>query len=376
MNTINKECNCIPTCVDNSTLFISGICDPSKINFNPYNYWTEIAIPGMVWVPNEKPSIEQLDSVSANVQILRKKVIVTPDSLNVINYEGKLVTGRKLIVEGLICMTVSYVSTNTDQSVHSFHGSLPFSAYIVVPLKPIPNSDKDALLVDFTVVSCLEDIFVQEFCGRNMTLNATLLLQAVPSANACNTEYLSDSGLYCAENKCDIMSCACECSEDEVIVKGICPEDKIKGLLTDASRYWTETYVPEVLNVPCYKPNIEQLISVTTKLDILCQKVIRTPIALENQEGTLLTGKKLVVEAILRQKIVYVSSTKEQSVHAVHFDVPFSTYIVVPVTTNLTDKFKLFSCIEDIFACALNERQIFKNVTIFLKAKPIVCPLV
>lgn len=376
MDTIKKSCGCIPQCVNNDSLFISNLCDGSKLDFSTYKYWTEITVPGMIYVPIEKLDIEQLDAINPTVEIIRKQVIKTPSSVDP-NYETKYVTGRKIIIEGLICLSVSYVSTSMDQSVNSFHGKVPFSAYIVVPVNPIPGSTVDALNVNFDIIPCLEDLFIQEFCNRNVSLNATLLLQAIPNVKTCyEEEYEEDSGIDC--NKNNNQGCCpqeeCECDEFQPTIKGVCPTSKIVSLLNDGTKTWTEFFIPEVLNVPTQKPDIEQILSVTSNLDILCQKVINSPEAVANHEGITLTGKKLIIEAVLRQRIVYVSKTLEQSVHSAHFEVPFSIFIVVPKTTKLTDKFKVFPCIEDIFVCALNERQIFKNTTIFIKVKSLTCP--
>ena len=171
---------------------------------------------------------------------------------------------------------------------------------------------------------------------------------------------------------------------------------------------WTEISVPEVLLVPCQKPDIENIDKVQIKADILCSKVIETPrylqintattpnvytvdangfqIPLPNAEGTYLTGRKLLIEGMLRQKIVYTADVPEQSVHSAHFDIPFSAYIilypkfsnavgnVVQVDTAIVDveqEFCVNACIEDVYVEALDERTIFKNVTLFLRAEPL-----
>ena len=278
----------------------------------------------------KKPEIEEIDSVNAKIEIINKKVIVTPgvEGVDIYNYEGKIATGRKLIIEGLVCLTISYVSNRKDQSVHSFHGKVPFSAFIVLPNK---CKEEDPLNNNFIVSSCIEDICIKSICDR---------------------------------------------------ISGVCSEEKIKDLLkakndkcpTSYPKLWTEISVPEVLNISFMKPDIKQILSVNSELKILCQKVINTPVSEgANLENLNLTGKKIVIEAVLEQRITYVSKSNCNSVHAEHFKVPVSAYIVAPKGVELTDKFKIVSCIEDIFVCILNDRQIFKNSTIFFKAIPIKC---
>lgn len=366
---INKNCSCnqnclpkthCPSCaepVDNDFITFSGLCDSKNFDLSTYNNWTELTINGSVVVPEVKPSIEQVEGINAKIEIIRSKVIKTPVSDGE-NYEGKKVTGFKLIIEGLICISVSYVSKKIDQSLHSFHGKIPFSAFIVLP----PDTKiKDS----FHVSACIEDIIVKQVCDRKVNLTTTFVLQAIP---------LKDTdGEACFED-CDMISkekptCECDFTPE---IKGLCTPKDVD--LKDEKR-WTEIFIPEILNVPCYKPPVEQILSVSSKVQIFCQKVIETPIPPDNNEGLSLTGKKLVIEGMLRQKIVYVAKNESQSVHAVHFDVPISTFIVLAATDELTDKFKVFPCIEDIFVCTLNDKQIFKNTTLFIKATKLECPV-
>lgn len=166
-----------------------------------------------------------------------------------------------------------------------------------------------------------------------------------------------------------------------IIIKGVCDQDKIENMLDEDENIWTQLFIPEVLCIPDQKPDIEQLISINVCVDIISQKVIRTPVVTDgtteyarpNQEGIMTTGRKLVIEGVLRQKVMYTAANPEQSVHAAHFDVPFSAFMILDVGTLLSTKYEIETCIEDVFICGCTERQIFKNVTIFMKATPIVC---
>ena len=96
---------------------------------------------------------------------------------------------------------------------------------------------------------------------------------------------------------------------------------------------------------------------------------METPVAVgRNQEGTFLTGRKLVVEGILRQKIVYTACLPDQPVHSAHFEIPFSAFIILKSTVSLDDNFCVDICVEDVFVKVFNCRDIFKNVTLFLRA--------
>ncbi|MFD3156310.1 DUF3794 domain-containing protein [Haloimpatiens sp. FM7330] len=179
--------------------------------------------------------------------------------------------------------------------------------------------------------------------------------------------------------QCKSCNCAdtkkiCDCDTEELIeIKGVCPGDVLRDLLDDGTTTWTQVFIPEILCLPCAKPDIEEIVKISSCVEIISKKVIKTPDSngLNNGEGTLLTGRKLVIEGILRQKVIYTADVKEQSLHSAHFDVPFSIFIVLPADTLLSDKYKVEPYIEDIFVCKKSKREIFKNVTLFIKATKI-----
>lgn len=169
------------TCKNADFIDIIGLCDPTIIdyNFTDYPYWTQISIPENLIIPSHKPDIEQINSVNISVNILRKKVIVTPVSTGA-NQEGKILTGRKIIIEGELCQTIQYTADVPEQSVHSAHFIVPFSAFIVVPNK---IKGVDTLNINFDINPCVEDVFVKAFSNREIFKNVTLFLQAVPTAS-------------------------------------------------------------------------------------------------------------------------------------------------------------------------------------------------
>lgn len=176
----------------------------------------------------------------------------------------------------------------------------------------------------------------------------------------------------------DINTESCCNDELQIIIKGVCSQEKLENMLTVADRTWTQIFIPEVLCVPYEKPDIEELMSVTARVEIISQRVVKTPMdntvaSITNQEDTNLTGKKLIIEGILRQKVIYTADLPQQSVHSAHFDVPFSTFIIIPQNIPLAAKFLIEPCIEDIYITSCNKRQIFKNVTLFIKATPLLC---
>jgi len=137
--------------------------------------------------------------------------------------------------------------------------------------------------------------------------------------------------------------------------------------------------VAETLELPESKPDIEQIVKVKSELIINYTKVIKTPKAISFEEQEL-TGWKLIVEGELRQVIQYVADEPTQSVHGAHFNVPISTYIVLPHDFEEGQCVNVEGYIEDIYAAAMEDyymeddivekraRKIFKNITILLVA--------
>lgn len=125
--------------------------------------------------------------------------------------------------------------------------------------------------------------------------------------------------------------------------------------------------VQENLTIPDAKPDIEQIVRVMAEASITSTKIIKTPTG-TSLEGQNLTGWKLIVEGILHQKIEYVADEPTQSVHAAHFKIPFSTFIVLPCSITTDMLATVVPYIEDIYAKQLDKRHIFKNITLLLDA--------
>ena len=170
---------------------ISGLCNPMDITnvISQYPYWIQMNVPETLNIPEQKPDMEQINSVNITVDIIRAEVIkvpISPVDKNgeyIPNLEGKVSTGRKLIIEGQLCQKVVYTANEAKQSVHSAHFYVPFSSYIVVPneIEFNTNNIVDSLNVNFQVNACIEDVAVKMLDERTILKQVTLLLYAVPN---------------------------------------------------------------------------------------------------------------------------------------------------------------------------------------------------
>ncbi len=131
--------------------------------------------------------------------------------------------------------------------------------------------------------------------------------------------------------------------------------------------------VQETVCLPDVKPDIEQIIKVMAEVVIISTRVIKTPGTAENPivslEGQKLTGRKLIVEGEVRQKIEYVADEPSQAVYVAHFNIPFSNYIVLGENYIPGCNLIVTGYIEDIFVKQIDRRYIFKNVTILINAE-------
>lgn len=135
---------------------------------------------------------------------------------------------------------------------------------------------------------------------------------------------------------------------------------------------FTQLAVMETLSIPAVKPDVEQLLKILIATELISTRIIATPVG-TGSGGLILTGSKLIVEGILRQKILYVADIPDQPVHAVEFDTPFSTFIVlptltVPITPGIVNQIQVEPFIEDVYVNLDDPRTILKNVTLFLNA--------
>lgn len=175
---------------------VSGLCNPDNTTevLRKYPYWKQMYLSEFLEVPAQKPDIEQINSVTTSVNILRKEVIVTPKSNKTTaqgtvaapNLEGKRLSGRKLIIEGQLCQMIEYTATLASQPVHSAEFFVPFSSYIIVPENiavddGLQTTEVDSLNIQFDVNACVEDVTVCALDARRILKQVTLLLSAVPA---------------------------------------------------------------------------------------------------------------------------------------------------------------------------------------------------
>lgn len=166
---------------------------------------------------------------------------------------------------------------------------------------------------------------------------------------------------------------------------GVADADVLKKALScrPSDGKWVQLSIPKIMDIPEQKPSMEGIVAIHSAVDIISQRVVKTPVVtgytnqsgevipgdeISNAECTFLTGRKLIVEGILTQKVIYTSLAADQALHSATFRIPFSTFIMVDKNTPLSTEFRIYPYLEDVFGYMLSPRTIFSNNTLFIKA--------
>lgn len=109
---------------------VSELTDESSayLNINLCNF-NQINIDGYLGLSHVKPNIDEVNKISAKIEIVNSHVIRTYKD---ISNEGKTLSGYKLIVNGKINKCIEYTACDESSSVHSEWYSEPFSSYIIL----------------------------------------------------------------------------------------------------------------------------------------------------------------------------------------------------------------------------------------------------
>lgn len=131
----------------------------------------QVNIDDHITINNDKPDIYEINDLKATVRITSQKVIKTSVAKS---SEGKLLSGYKLIVHGVLNQILEYVACDKIQSVHTDSLSIPFSSYIVLP-QDFNITNK------VNIESIIENIYYNEVDSRSLFESINILLIAKSS---------------------------------------------------------------------------------------------------------------------------------------------------------------------------------------------------
>lgn len=391
-NNLNNACDC------GFNVKTYGVSNLNRISINGNDRtslnWSEISVPEILPIPYQKPDIETLDQVYVNAELTSVKLIETPfayKTYSVLTTEEQRTAATGLLTPLNTIITTTWPAIYTPAVPPANPtGLLGILLYTTIPAAFLPSTPPPA------VNSAIDGV-------NNAALNVDTAVNALDDAitNLNSVLALGDN-----------LTTSLLCSALKDLLKAL------QNLITALNALLAAlasliAILPQAVAIAILIPYnaivdaIDALLetinsSVTAITDFLATLITAYVEIISNEEGTCLTGRKLVIEGFLKQKVVYTANVSSQSVHSAHFTVPFSAFVIpyanfegltymenVEVEpgvfknvfayygcdANLTlqpilcEEFSVEVFIEDIFAYALDDRTVFKNTTLFFLAK-------
>lgn len=360
-----------------------GTCDMSRIVLDGKDRtqlnWTELSIPEILNVPEPKPDIEHIDQVYVEAEIKSLKLIETPYAYK--TYE-RLETALEIsTATAAINLAVVDITPITDA----------VDAILTIPLLPaIPQVS--ALQAALAAVVTASDNLTTAITDALTELGAPCISAALVT-ELLNTVSAAVKILEAALAALITAANALAAAVAAIPVVGPAVQAAVDVLAAAVD-----------LVVTALLSSVEAILGASTLIGTTTYFTL-----IPNEEGTCLSGRKLIVNGVLKQKIVYTGLVPTQSVHSFHSEIPFTAFIIPyakfegltyeenvtviadpdgdpcntitingfpydpenPPVVDLCEEFCVKSCIEDIFAYDTDPRTVFKNITLFLSAKPV-----
>ena len=166
------------------------------------------------------------------------------------------------------------------------------------------------------------------------------------------------------------MKCKCSLNNNYKII-GLCDiENFTKKINKFKDKSWEHVTLCIKLKIPKNLPSLKNILKCHVNAKIIFIKTINLPLSnITNIEGKNITGKCLLVNGVISQKIVYIADNNSESMHCFNYNIPFSIYIPVNKNINIDeDNYCFYPCIEDVFIYSLDYRTLINKITLFLFA--------
>lgn len=121
-----------------------------------------------IYKDRSNPDICEVENVEANLDIIEHHLVKTIKGKS---NEGQILTGYKVVIQGMLKVIVEYRALDGDKSVHILKSSIPFSTFIVLPDNFIEGSK---INIDFNI----ENINFEKIDTESVYVNIYLLLIA------------------------------------------------------------------------------------------------------------------------------------------------------------------------------------------------------
>ncbi|WP_373601501.1 SPOCS domain-containing protein, partial [Paraclostridium bifermentans] len=119
--------------------------------------------------------------------------------------------------------------------------------------------------------------------------------------------------------------------------------------------------------IPYQKPQIEEIDYTNIDVKVINSYVITTPKIVAN-EGQILSGFKLIIHGLLKVIVEYTADIDDQAIHSTHYDIPFSSFIILPPDYKMGAKVEVSAVIESADTISVGPKEVFINAAILLVA--------
>ncbi|MGL4106580.1 hypothetical protein [Clostridium sp. LP20] len=89
-----------------------------------------VSLAGKIYRQKGNPAIDETESITATAEITDYHLINT---IKGTSNEGQILTGYKLVIQGVMKEVAEYTTNELDRAVYSITGYIPFSTFIVLP---------------------------------------------------------------------------------------------------------------------------------------------------------------------------------------------------------------------------------------------------
>lgn len=281
--------------------------------------------------------ILKIESITGLLEVIRTETIKTPNTLEIPNLEGKLLTGCKEAADVVVKLKIVYITKEGNKVTKEIYKMTP--SYVILN----PRFNKDFLKIG----GCFEDITIKSMANGLISISTLFILYCLPINDYIENDYfkvLNTSNLGVSNSKLT---------------------ENIGGFLSPTDKLWNEFNIcfSDTVNF-----NIDKIIAVKAEVKINSINLIEgTYSKTSSAEGLTVTGKKLLVNALIDVEIQYTESNPSANVLKLKGEIPCGTYIIVPSHIESKDKFKVTACIENIYVFA-GKGSIFTNTSIVVKA--------
>lgn len=138
--------------------------------------------------------------------------------------------------------------------------------------------------------------------------------------------------------------------------------------------YFYDAEFTDVINFPTESPSVYKVNSINVSVDIKSTKLIKTPV-MRSFEGHILSGYKLNVEAIIKEKIIYESRNNNKVMYVPYYDTKVRNFFIVlpeiyngqKVETLIRRKdFSIRSYLVDAYPVVKNIKSIYRYINLII----------